>query len=136
MARPGLIDGLKRWKVPDGSLKQLGRFIIEKCEEIWSMKRARTGHVVVEKCPKYSWTIRHQTARFSIQTGSFAVYIIEIDDFSCCLQLVADDAYSLSETYDTVTFTRNALTLEEAKSLVVDWFRRNRIAELIPGLID
>lgn len=134
MARLGLLDGLKRWKVPDGNVKQLGRFIIEKGEEIWF--RMDTENAADEKYTKYSWVIRHQTASFSIQTGSFAVYIIETDSFASYLQLAVDGVYSIGVIYDGITTVHGGLTLEEAKSLVADWFRRNRIAELIPGLID
>lgn len=131
MARPGLIDGLKRWKVPDGSLKQLGRFIIEKCEEIWKL----ADGTEFQRLPRYSWKIQHGTAGFSIETGSFAVYAFKKDSFSSMLQIWAHRAYSIKETYGRENLVRNNLTLEELKLFIADWVRAHRIAELIPGLI-
>ena len=117
MARLGLLDGLKRWKLPVDNGFTYNRLRVRKEPYRWydeNEHRYRNGSL-------YSWSVSSDTHTLTVQIDHINWLIITQKS----IRSVSGEGTAIT----TYTDTRYVI------NKVVEWFKNNRIKELMPFIV-
>lgn len=132
MARLGLLDGLKRWKLPIDNGFTYNRLRVRKEPYRWydeNEHRYRNGSL-------YSWSVSSDTHTLTVQIDHTITYrfrpIQASDMYPNWLIITQKSIRSVSgEGTAITTYTDTRYVINK----VVEWFKNNRIKELMPFIV-
>lgn len=130
MARLGLLDGLKRWKVLIGGDELvLGKFTIKKGENKWMSLDNR----VIAICPYYAWYFASGRYQFIVKCSDTITYGIDRYNYASILTIFAqrEGGYQINEVRGEENRVTTDLNLDQVRARVVQWFKSNPMPELV-----